>query len=80
MSRTLMKDGRPRSVFSVVTVTLLVVLWTIPTLGLLATSFRTRDDAASSGWWTAVLIPFGAGWTTGGLGGNGLASSAFFSS
>ena len=62
-SRTLMKDGRPRSVFSVITMVALVVLWTVPTLGLLVTSFRTRDDAASSGWWTAVLNPFGAGWT-----------------
>jgi alpha-glucoside transport system permease protein len=31
----------------------LVVLWTIPTLGLLVTSFRTGDQIATSGWWKA---------------------------
>jgi len=63
MSRTLMKDGRPRSTFSIVTMAILALLWTIPTLGLLVTSFRTRDDAAGSGWWTALFNPFGASWT-----------------
>ncbi|WP_211244842.1 carbohydrate ABC transporter permease [Intrasporangium oryzae] len=64
MSRALMKDGRPRSTFSIVTMSILALLWTIPTIGLLVTSFRTRDDAASSGWWTALFNPFSANWTT----------------
>ena len=64
MSRSLMKDGRPRSPFSMVTMAILALLWTIPTLGLLITSFRTRDDAATSGWWTALFNPFAADWTT----------------
>jgi alpha-glucoside transport system permease protein len=64
MSRKLMKDGRPRSPFSIVTMTILAILWTIPTLGLLVTSFRTRDDAATSGWWTAFFNPFSSDWTT----------------
>ena len=64
MSRALMKDGRPRSNFSIVMMTLLALLWTIPTIGLLVTSFRTRDDAATSGWWTALFNPFSADWTT----------------
>jgi alpha-glucoside transport system permease protein len=63
MSRKLMKDGRPRSNFSIVTMVLLCLLWTLPTLGLLATSFRSRDDVVSSGWWTAIFNPFGTGWT-----------------
>lgn len=28
--------------------------WTIPTLGLLISSFRTRDDIAKSGWWDVL--------------------------
>jgi alpha-glucoside transport system permease protein len=64
MSRTLMKDGRPRSPFSMATMGILALLWTIPTIGLLVTSFRTRDDAAASGWWTALFNPFSADWTS----------------
>jgi alpha-glucoside transport system permease protein len=59
-----LKDGRQRSPFAIMVMTVLAVLWTIPTIGLLITSFRTRDDAISSGWWTALFNPFGAGWTT----------------
>jgi len=59
----LMKDGRPRSIVSIVTMTALALLWTIPTIGLLVTSFRSREDQATSGWWTALGDPFGSGWT-----------------
>ncbi|WP_313716499.1 carbohydrate ABC transporter permease [Arsenicicoccus bolidensis] len=58
-----MKDGRRRSIVSIVTLTILGLMWCLPTLGLLVTSFRTRDDAATSGWWSALLNPFGQGWT-----------------
>jgi alpha-glucoside transport system permease protein len=30
---------------------LLVIVWSIPTLGLLVSSFRERSDIATSGWW-----------------------------
>ncbi len=59
-----MKDGRERSWVSIIALTALCILWTVPTLGLLVTSFRTRDDAVGSGWWTAFFNPFGAEWTT----------------
>ncbi len=33
---------------------LLVLLWTIPTFGLLLSSFRTRFDIQTSGWWSIL--------------------------
>ncbi len=33
------------------TLFLIVALWTIPTLGVLVSSFRTRFDIQTSGWW-----------------------------
>ncbi len=30
---------------------LLVLIWTIPTFGLFVSSFRTREDIQTSGWW-----------------------------
>ncbi|HEX6385457.1 MAG TPA: carbohydrate ABC transporter permease [Anaerolineae bacterium] len=41
---------------------LLVLLWTIPTLGVLISSFRSRDDIQSSGWW--AILPHRAWETT----------------
>jgi alpha-glucoside transport system permease protein len=64
VGRGIMSDGRPRSIVSIVTMAALVLLWTVPTLGLLVTSFRDRTDASESGWWTTVLRPFDSGWTT----------------
>ena len=36
----------------------IALLWTIPTIGLLITSFRPPDDIRSSGWWTVFRTPF----------------------
>ncbi|MGZ9222177.1 MAG: carbohydrate ABC transporter permease [Anaerolineales bacterium] len=30
---------------------LLVIMWTIPTMGIFVSSFRHRDDIGTSGWW-----------------------------
>ena len=35
----------------------LCVLWLVPTVGIIVTSFRTPDAALSSGWWTVITSP-----------------------
>jgi len=32
----------------------LILIWTIPTLGIFVSSFRLRDDIASTGWWNVL--------------------------
>lgn len=58
-----MADGRRRSPAAIIVMIVLALLWTLPTFGMLVTSFRARTDAASSGWWAALVDPFDAGWT-----------------
>lgn len=36
------------------TLAIICLLWTIPTLGLLISSFRPREDIATSGWWSVL--------------------------
>lgn len=55
-----MADGRRRSPLAMITMPLLVILWSVPTLGLLVTSFRIKEAAATSGWWTSL---WNGGWT-----------------
>jgi alpha-glucoside transport system permease protein len=45
---------------SIVTIIVILIgaLWSIPTLGLFISSFRTPADIHSSGWWTAILPPW----------------------
>lgn len=47
---------RPALVWAVnLTVLLLVVIWTVPTFGILISSLRDKDQIAVSGWWTALF-------------------------
>jgi alpha-glucoside transport system permease protein len=43
---------------------LLILIWTVPTIGLLITSLRTRDAGRSSGWWSVITDPGNSGFTT----------------
>ncbi|HEX5903974.1 MAG TPA: carbohydrate ABC transporter permease [Actinomycetota bacterium] len=46
------------------TIIVIVILWTIPTLGVLITSLRPEDAVNTSGWWTVFAHPFRAAeWT-----------------
>ncbi len=42
------------------TVIALIVIWTVPTLGLFITSFRDKQAISNSGWWTVLTNPQGA--------------------
>jgi alpha-glucoside transport system permease protein len=49
-----------------ITLALVCVVWSIPTIGLLISSFREEDLVKSTGWWTVLANPFDFGqWTFG---------------
>jgi alpha-glucoside transport system permease protein len=51
-----------------ITIVIIVLLWLIPTLGVLFTSFRPENLVNTSGWWTALAHPFRAAeWIAGEL-------------
>lgn len=57
---------RKGGLFVRITVLAVVILWIIPTLGVLVSSFRHAELVGNSGWWTALAHPFrGAEWTLG---------------
>jgi alpha-glucoside transport system permease protein len=53
---------RRRAGWSVrIAVTVVCLLWVIPTAGTVISSFRTSDAANSSGWWRALTTPLDTG-------------------
>jgi len=55
--RAIAVKGRLSSPWASAIAVIIAVLWTIPTLGLLITSFRPRADIRKSGWWTVWQDP-----------------------
>jgi alpha-glucoside transport system permease protein len=50
--------------FTRITILVVVLLWTVPTLGVLISSFRPEALVNDTGWWTAPAHPFHAAqWT-----------------
>lgn len=41
-----------------IVIVLISLVWLLPSVGLLITSFRVRNDVMSSGWWTVFQHPF----------------------
>ena len=47
-----------------IVIIVIAFLWTLPTVGLLVSSFRPAADLQTTGWWTTFLHPFDASqWT-----------------
>ena len=43
--------------FATIVVWLVTIIWTVPTLGLFISSFRTGADIYATGWWTSFTNP-----------------------
>jgi len=54
---------RSMSIGSTLALLFLTVIWSIPTVGLLSTSLRRRDQAEVSPWWDAIFNPLNQAWS-----------------
>ena len=52
-----MKGSRSSAVLLNLGVAALALIWTVPTIGLFITSFRTKDAILGSGWWNILFDP-----------------------
>ncbi len=48
------EEKENKSVAVTIILLVLCLIWSLPTIGLLITSFRSRDDVNRTGWWTVV--------------------------
>lgn len=57
--RVASREGSPQKAgwFARIVVFILCFLWIVPVIGLFLTSFRPRDDANETGWWTLFWTP-----------------------
>ena len=55
-------EDRIRQIFSAaplrIAIIVIALVWTIPSVGLLITSFRNPNDIQTTGWWTVFQHPF----------------------
>jgi alpha-glucoside transport system permease protein len=59
------KSPRKTSKVSLVVLSVLAVIWLMPTIGLLITSVRERTEAQRTGWWDVILNPLSQRWELG---------------
>jgi alpha-glucoside transport system permease protein len=61
LSKKLAEHNPGRKIFSSKIATTIVwvitIIWTVPTLGLLVTSFKTNEKILGEAWWTSLLNP-----------------------
>jgi alpha-glucoside transport system permease protein len=57
--------ARPTSKISLVVLSVLALIWLLPTIGLLITSVRERTEAQVTGWWDVILNPLSQKWEFG---------------
>ena len=60
VSATKSRDVRRRKTNPLIHVALaiIMIIWAIPAVGLLVSSFRTAEGISQSGWWTSILPPW----------------------
>ncbi len=57
--------GKKGGWFVKITILVVVIIWLVPTIGVLISSFRAENAVETSGWWTVLAHPFDlAQWTT----------------
>jgi alpha-glucoside transport system permease protein len=61
--RALSGTSPKRHTLLTIILAIVAVLWLIPAIGLLVTSFRTTTDAQTTGWWDALMHFFTNAWT-----------------
>jgi len=61
----MVKSNRPTSKVSLLVLSILAIIWLLPTIGLLITSVRERTEAQRTGWWDVILNPLSQKWELG---------------